>query len=377
MPVLRQPRDQQRAARPIFGGRSGTAHAGLLPAQLHRGPVPVQRHHPQPRLHHGAGGGGRARAARRPRLSRLHPPQDHPRRVGRTAGARGPLRRPAEHQHRAAHRRRPGRAGARERRRCHQAVDGAAVAAHCRRARPGPRSCRCVRAGPGLAHGVAAACASAPGRCTALCARRAEHADDRGRRRGRRPGHPGHQRAAVRCLWPQAGVLLGFQPHSRCIVVAAFDRAAAGARAPAVPGRLAHALLWLCARRDRGRCRHRHAGAGRRPQAGLGAGTSRPLSCRPEPRTTRAAAARARPGCYCRHAAAAGQACAPAACGRPAAPACAGGACAAVCAGGRPPATRAGRARCRPGQHPDAGAGNHARIIVFEPAAPAYRGAGR
>ena len=35
----------------------------FLPAQLHRRPVSVVRHYSEPRLHHGAGGGGGPRAA--------------------------------------------------------------------------------------------------------------------------------------------------------------------------------------------------------------------------------------------------------------------------------------------------------------------------
>ena len=45
---------------------------------------------------------GGARAARGPRLPRLHPPQDHPRSLARTAGRGRPLRRPPFHQHRDA-----------------------------------------------------------------------------------------------------------------------------------------------------------------------------------------------------------------------------------------------------------------------------------
>jgi hypothetical protein len=55
---LREPRLQQRGTRAFQRGRGGHAHPGLLQAQLHRGPVPVQRHHPQCGLHHGTDGGG-------------------------------------------------------------------------------------------------------------------------------------------------------------------------------------------------------------------------------------------------------------------------------------------------------------------------------
>ncbi len=98
------------AARALHGRRGGAAHARLLPAQLHRGAVPVERHHPEPRLHDGAGGRGGARAARGARLSRLHPPEDDSRRIARTAGS-APAAMPTgcQHQRRAAHRRGPAR----------------------------------------------------------------------------------------------------------------------------------------------------------------------------------------------------------------------------------------------------------------------------
>ena len=46
LPLLRQPRHEQRAARALHGRRSGAAHARLLPPQLHRGPVPQLGDHP-------------------------------------------------------------------------------------------------------------------------------------------------------------------------------------------------------------------------------------------------------------------------------------------------------------------------------------------
>ena len=65
LPLLRQPRLQQRAAGALHRRRGREAHARLLSPQLHRGPVPLLRHHPQRRLHHGAGGrASRARCAR-------------------------------------------------------------------------------------------------------------------------------------------------------------------------------------------------------------------------------------------------------------------------------------------------------------------------
>ena len=78
--LLRQPPLQQRARARFTRRGGGRAHARLLQAQLHRGPVPVAR-----------ASSARAdytmeqlvRVARTPargaRLPRLHPPQDHPR----------------------------------------------------------------------------------------------------------------------------------------------------------------------------------------------------------------------------------------------------------------------------------------------------------
>ena len=61
--VNRRSSDVPRAR---FSRRRGRRpHARLLPAQLHRGPVPLVGRHPLARLHDGAAGRGRARAARR------------------------------------------------------------------------------------------------------------------------------------------------------------------------------------------------------------------------------------------------------------------------------------------------------------------------
>ena len=93
---------QQRAARALHGRRGGEADDRLLSPQLHRGTVSLLRHHPQRRLHHGAGGERRAQTARGASLPRLHPSQDHPR--GRRRADRGSRQicRPSFHQHRNA-----------------------------------------------------------------------------------------------------------------------------------------------------------------------------------------------------------------------------------------------------------------------------------
>ncbi len=102
-------------ARFTVDGGDRASDARLLPAQLHRGTVSVLRHHPQPRLHHGAGGERRAKTARGASLPRLHPSQDHSgSRRGADHGSRQ-ICRPPQHQHRSADRNKFGEARPRER----------------------------------------------------------------------------------------------------------------------------------------------------------------------------------------------------------------------------------------------------------------------
>ena len=72
-------------------------------------------------------------------------------------------------------------------------------------------------------------------------------------------------------LRAEAGLLLGLLADPRCQLAAAARAAAADARAPAVPGRLADPLLWLRRARDRLGRRGRAARSGHRPEARLGA----------------------------------------------------------------------------------------------------------
>ena len=88
LPLLRQPQELERPPRPLHAGGGGRAHARLLPPQLHRGAVPLLRHHPLARLHDGADGRGGAVAARGARFPRLHPPEDDPRRRSRAGPSR-------------------------------------------------------------------------------------------------------------------------------------------------------------------------------------------------------------------------------------------------------------------------------------------------
>ena len=103
-------------------------------------------------------------------------------------------------------------------------------------------------------------------------------ADDRRRRRDRRRRHSAHQRAALRQLSSAPRLLFRFQPDSGFVLGAAAEEAAADARAPALPGRLADALLWLFPAGDSGRQAGRHARPRDRPEACLGAAQPRTLS---------------------------------------------------------------------------------------------------
>ena len=62
--LLRQPLVLERRARALHGRGGRRADARLLQAQLHRGPVPLLRHHPLARLHDGRAGARRARSLR-------------------------------------------------------------------------------------------------------------------------------------------------------------------------------------------------------------------------------------------------------------------------------------------------------------------------
>jgi hypothetical protein len=158
------------------------------------------------------------------------------------------------------------------------------------------------------------------------------------------------------CMAPttQARLLLRLQPDPARRLRAAAAGAAAGARTPAVPGRLADALLRLRRRRDRAAHGGRHAAAGGRSQAGLGAGApEKALPGRPGPRAARTAAARAGPGREGGRPPAAGAPRAPAARRRPEAPARAHAQGAALRRAGRPPPARAAAAWCA-AAHPGA-----------------------
>ena len=147
--------------RALQRGRSRAADAGFLPAQLHRGPVPVlgassaSGDYTMEKLVEVA-----RRLARGPSVRRLHPSQDHSRCLAGTAGGGRALGRSPEHQCRVADRGRAEGAGAgKEPARHPQAMGGLRLGIDEveRRSKKAPR----VRAGG------------------------AEHADDRRRRRGR------------------------------------------------------------------------------------------------------------------------------------------------------------------------------------------------
>ena len=70
--LLREPLLQRRSARFVPAARIGRSHHGVLPAQLHRGPVSFERGFEKPRLHDGAHYRMPAHPSRGIRLSRLH-----------------------------------------------------------------------------------------------------------------------------------------------------------------------------------------------------------------------------------------------------------------------------------------------------------------
>ena len=140
--LLHQPPLLERSARALFREGGRRPHAQFLQAQLHRGPVPLLRHHPLVRLHDGADRARRALAARGARLQGLHPSQEH---SGCRPGAdrRGrPLCRPAVDQCRAADRDRPEDVRAGKARGLDQDHDGEPARAH----RGEPRRPRARRA---------------------------------------------------------------------------------------------------------------------------------------------------------------------------------------------------------------------------------------
>ena len=132
---------------------------------------------------------------------------------------RRPLRRPPQRQHRTAD---PGQrraAGARKERAHDQAGDG----------RDPPQA----RRKSGRTEGAQ------------IRAGRPEHANDRRRRRQRRPDHPVDRRNAVQQLQTQARLLLRLQPDPAKSGQRAAGAAADAARAPPVPGRFPAAQLRL------------------------------------------------------------------------------------------------------------------------------------
>ena len=151
-------RRSERPPRALHGDEVVDAHARLLQAQLHRGPVPLLRIIRSPTTRWSSWS-SREDAPPRARLRRLHPSEDHPgcEPVARRAG--GPLCRPAVDQCRAADRRRPAPPGAGEGCRLDRTRDGPDARAHRRGDAPKRR---------------------------ALRARRPVDADDRRRRRGER-----------------------------------------------------------------------------------------------------------------------------------------------------------------------------------------------
>ena len=92
--LLRQPHFERHAARPLHRRRSDQSHSRFLPPQLHRRPLPLERHHSESRLHDGAAHRRRARPASRTQIRRLHPFEGDAQRVARTHPRSRPVGRP-------------------------------------------------------------------------------------------------------------------------------------------------------------------------------------------------------------------------------------------------------------------------------------------
>ncbi len=112
--LLRQPPLQRCAPGRLHPTGAGGAHHRLLPAQLHRGTLPLLRRVGRPRPHHRGHDRGPAPAAGGVRLPRLYPRQGHPGGRPPPHPAAGPAGRPPVRQHRAAQRGEPGPPGARQ-----------------------------------------------------------------------------------------------------------------------------------------------------------------------------------------------------------------------------------------------------------------------
>jgi hypothetical protein len=76
LPLLCEPRFQQRTSRAFHRRRDRQTHTRFLQAQLHRRLISLFRHHPQRGLHDGADRSRRAKLARTAPLPRLYPPEN-------------------------------------------------------------------------------------------------------------------------------------------------------------------------------------------------------------------------------------------------------------------------------------------------------------
>ena len=95
LPLLRQPRLQQRAARPLHASRRWSTSRSTSTGATTSRACSSPRASSAARLHDGAGGRGGAGAARGARLPRLHPPEDDPRGRAELLARGRALRRPA------------------------------------------------------------------------------------------------------------------------------------------------------------------------------------------------------------------------------------------------------------------------------------------
>ena len=241
---------QQRAAGALHGRRGRRAHARLLPPQLHRGPVPQLAESsaiPDYTMEQVV---EVARVLREEHDFRgyIHL-KTIPDAQRRAAAARRPLCRPAQHQRRAADARRAWRRW-RPRRTARRSAARWRACACTSTTRRRPRDA----AGAGSsshARRRADARAAAPRFAPAGQSTQMIVGADASRRRH----HPRGQRRLYGAYRLRRVYYSAFSPIPDAARALPLAGAAAGARAPALPGRLADALLRLRARRDR---RRRH-----------------------------------------------------------------------------------------------------------------------
>lgn len=270
--LLPQPALERYPPRGVHPAGGRRPHDQLLQAELHRRPLPQFGRDTQSRLHDGASDRGREAPPHGLPFPRLHPLEGHPRRRPGSRPAGRALRRPPERQHRASLGNEPETPRAGQEQRLHPQAHGT----HRRELPRLAGGAREVPQSPGVRTGGA------------------EHPAHRRRHSRQRLPDPPALRKPLPQVRTEASLLLGLPSRERRQTPSRAPRAALTARAPALPERLAPALLRV---RGVGTFKRRAPPARyrRRSQGGLGAPQPPSLSRRGEPRRP------ARPASCARH----------------------------------------------------------------------------